>query len=628
MDKTKLAVFPLDPFVVNGVHAEPSALRLSSAQSKTIVEPKVMELLVVLAKQPGKLRLRAELLEEIWSNGFGSDESLSRLISLLRRALRMDHGLDGVVVTVSKLGYRLDAKVDHMAKKPLQRRKSDTPGEWQVGKTRIAVLPFRSMASSDEVGFFADGVVDELITTLGRVPQLLVAGRTSSFYFRDSDKSLSEIATALNVSHLVEGSVQRQDEEVRINVSLIDAKTGFETWSYSYDGSFDHIFATRNEVAQAVNDGIAETLNLQSPSHIVRGLTDNREAYGLYLQGRALTRRAIGEGVLNKAIHLLEKALEFDPEFSECWTALAEAQINVTVYTPCTNRLERIAKAAEYAEKAITLSSDQGHARIVLAFYEWTQNNIVGALDLAFEAYRLEPNNPDVVNRLGSFLLYIGRCEQALPYIEASIEQDPVNGRSYAILSGVHLNLGNIDEAIMAGQRTVDLGFPSIPLAQAIAAKGDNDLAVETHQLTKQLMNTILSAPAGTPPMSTEAMDNYWLLAAKGSWSGEELPRKNYCMMLDMLHATLCDPYDATVVWPAVYMGYTEMVYKTLGTQITTSNFHAFASLWNNFDPTRQTRLHPDFLDFAQRIGMVAAWEKYGWPDLLPRPSNWSQRET
>lgn len=488
-------------------------------------------------------------------------------------------------------------------------------------KTRIAVLPFRSMAVPDDQGFFADGIVDELITTLSHVPHLLVAGRTSSFHFKGSDNSLTDIAAMLNVSHLVEGSVQRQDEQIRINVSLVEGDTGFEIWSYSYDGSFDHIFATRREVAQAVNDGIAEALNLTGPLPNIRGLTDNREAYGLYLQGRALTIRAIGDGLLPTAIELLEKALILDPEFAECWTALAEAEINMTVYTPCLDRLERCEKAAEYAEKALQLSPQQAHARVMLAIYRWTQNDIVGALDLAFEAYRLEPNNSDVANRVGSFLTYCGLCREALPYIEASIDQDPVNGRSYAILSGVHLNLGNIDAAIAAGQRMVDLGFPSLWLAAATAMAGDKDLAVEQYQRTKLLMNSVIFAPAGTAPMTPEAMDAYWLMAAKGLWSGDEQARKNYCQILAMLHATLHDPCDSTIVLPAIWMGQAQMVFKTLGKQITPANFFGFMSLWTDAEPMRQVRLHPDFMDFAKRIGLVAAWKKYGWPDLMAAPS-------
>lgn len=491
----------------------------------------------------------------------------------------------------------------------------------KYGKTRLAVLPFRSMASPDDQGFFADGIVDELITTLGHVPQLLIAGRASAFHFKGSDKSLPEIAAELNVTHLVEGSVQRQEERVRIDVSLIDGETGFEIWSHSYDGSFEHIFTTREDVGKAVNGGIIKALDLPDQPSKIRVLTDNREAYGLYLQGRALTIRAIGDGVPEKAVHLLEKALALDPEFAECWTALAEAEINVTVYTPCLDRLQRTERAAAYAQKALELSPAQGHARIVLAFHQWTKNNIVGALDLAFEAYRLEPNNPDVVNRVGSFLLYCGRTKQALPYIEASIDQDPVNGRAYAILTTVYLNLGQIDAAITAAQRTADLGFPTMFLGVAIAASGDHDRAVQEYQQTKLLMNTVILPPAGTAPLLGEALDAYWLMAARGVCSGDEGARFIYSQVLDMMHASLPDPCDPSIVWPAIWIGHTELVFKTLEKQITPANFVGFMFLWSDYDPARKTRQHPDFIAFAKRIGMVAAWEKYGWPDLLAAPS-------
>jgi len=489
------------------------------------------------------------------------------------------------------------------------------------GKVRIAVLPFQSRAEPNDQGFFADGIVDELITTLGQIPQLLVAGRTSSFQFKNSDKTPSDIGNALNVSYLLEGSVHRQEEQVRVAVSLVDADRGFESWAHSYEGNLDDMFTARAEVVQEVVDGLSQAFKLQDHEPKTRTLTNNREAYGLYLQGRALTIRAIGEGVLPSAIELLEKALVLDPEFAECWTALAEAEINVTVYSPCLGRIERSEKAAEYAKKALNLSPQQAHARIVLAIHKWTQKDIVGALDLAFEAYRLEPNNPDVLNRVGSFLLYCGRSRDALPYIEASIDQDPVNGRNYAILCVVHLNLGNINAAMDAGQRMVDLGFPSLWFAAAIAASGDNDGAVEAYQLTKKLMNTVIFPPAGSAPMEPEAMDAYWLMAAKGLWSGEEQDRKNYCMVLEMLHATLHDPCDSTIVFPAIWMGEAQMVFKTLGKQITPANFFGFMLLWADIEPVRQVRLHSDFMDFAERIGMVAAWEKYGWPDLLPKPS-------
>ena len=466
----------------------------------------------------------------------------------------------------------------------------------QSGRTRLAILPFASLDSKDNQGYFADGIVDELITALGQVPQLLVAGRTSSFQFKQTDLSLPEIANQLHVSHLVEGSVQRQDSNVRISVRLIDGQTGFESWSYSYDGTEDDIFATRAQVASQVTRELGNALDLDFAAPAIRRMTENKEAYGLYLQGRSLTRRAIGEGVLDTAIQLLEQALELEPEFAECWTALAEAHVYTAVYTPCLDKLGEARRMAECARKAIELAPSQGHAYAMLGLYQWTM-------------------------RLGSFLLYCGRTAEGLPYIEAAIDQDPVDGRNYAMLCVAHLNLGNFSAAIDAGQRMADLGQPSLHLAAATAATGDHDLAVRQYQKCRLLMNSVIFSPAGTAPMTTEAMDAYWLLAAKGIHSGKEEDRQQYCQLLEMMHTTFPDPGDPTIVWPAIWIGNAAMVFKTLGKQITPPNMVGLMSLWADIEPIRQTRLHPDFMAFADRIGLVTAWEKYGWPDLIPAPA-------
>lgn len=485
---------------------------------------------------------------------------------------------------------------------------------------RLAVLPFRSLVEPDDQGFLADGIVDELITTLGQMSQLRVAGRTSSFRFRNASSPVSEIAARLNVSHLLEGAVHRHDDQLRISVSLIDGASGFEVWSDSYDGSVDDVFAARGDVARAISNGLINALNLTAHDLRPRALTDSREAYGLYLQGRALTLRAIGEGVMDTAKDLLTRALDIDPEFAECWTALAEAHVYRCVYTPCRDKLAETERMADCARRAIALSPQQGHARAILGLYKWTQNDVVGALDLAYEAYLLEPQNPAVTLRLGSFLLYCGRTKEALPYIQIAIDQDPVDGRNYGMLCTAYLNLGRIEEAIAAGQRMVDLGQPSLHLAAATAASGDCGLAVHQYQKTRLLMNTVIFPPAGSTPMSPEAMDAYWKMAAEGIYSGHDQNRRQYCQILDMLHLTLPDPCDPTIVWPAIWMGYSDMVFKTLGTQITPPNMVGLMSLWADIEPIRQTRLDPNFLDFADQIGLVAAWDKYGWPDLLPDP--------
>ncbi|MDT8410738.1 MAG: hypothetical protein RQ741_14175 [Wenzhouxiangellaceae bacterium] len=493
-------------------------------------------------------------------------------------------------------------------------------------RVRIAVLPFQSLATDRTGDHIAQGFFDELITTLGQVPQLLVAGRGSSLNIAGAGLPLPEIARALNVSYLAQGSVQRDGDEMRVHVCLVDGDSGFERWSQGYRGNTGNIFEFQEAIARAVSRELSHALELEIQAPGQRRTTSNKAAYELYLQGRALTARAIGDGVLAKAVELLEASLAIDPGFAACWTALAEAHVYTAVYTPCLDRAAQSARMAECAMKAIELEPNQGHARAMLGIHCWTRNDPVGALDLAYEAYRLEPDNPDVALRLGSFLLYIGRTREALRYIEAAIDQDPINGRNFAMLSVAQLNLGNLDAAIAAGQRMVDLGLPSMWLAVATAASGDRKLAVEQYWQTRLLMNTVIFPPAGTKPLTGPALDTYWRMAARGVCSGHPVHRKVYCTMLDYLHATLPDASDASIVAPAVWMGYAQMVFKTLGAQITPANMYCLMSLWADIDPIRQTRLHPDFMAFAKKVGLMAAWKKYGWPDLLPAPDSCPSR--
>jgi len=487
-------------------------------------------------------------------------------------------------------------------------------------RIRMAVLPFQWPEADERVGPIALGLFDELVSALGQAPQLLVAGRASCLTATSLGQPLPEIAGALRVAYLLEGSVQRQDDRLRVHVNLIDGQTGFESWARVYQGTVRDVFGLQAEIAREVTGELGRVLKIDVQVPGRRQTTPSDEAYTLYLQGRALTARAIGDGVLAKAVELLEASLAIDPEFAACWTALAEAHVYTAVYTPCLDRLEKSARMAECALKAIELDPGQGHARAMLGIHRWTENDPVGALDLAHEAWRLEPDNPDVILRLGSFLLYIGRTREALPCIEAAIDQDPVNGRNYAMLCVAQLNLGNIDAAIVAGQRMVDLGLPSMWLAVATAASGDRKLAVDQYRQTMELMNKTMFPPAGSRPLTGPALFTFWQIAARGVCSGRAMHRKLYCAMLDHLHSTLHDPCDTSIVQPAIWMGYSKMVFKTLGSQITPANMFCLMSLWADIEPIRQVRLHRDFLPFAEHIGLRAAWEKYGWPDLLPAP--------
>ena len=491
-----------------------------------------------------------------------------------------------------------------------------------AAKARVAVLPFQSVGAQDSQDYFADGMVDELITTLGQVPQMLVAGRLSSFHFRNSELPSAQIATALRVSHLVEGSVQRQGDRVRIHAHLIAGESGFELWGERFDGTLDDVFAFQEQVAQAITAAMGNALGIAMQPPTVPGFTFSREAYDLYLQARALSFKLFGNGVLDTAVALLEQAVAIDPAFAEAWLLLGEVHQLIGIYTACLDRPAESARMAASVARALSLKPGLGQAFVLLGLHELTQGNFVGALDLAFKGYDLEPGNPAVAMRLGSYLMFCGRTSAGMRYIEEAIAQDPIDGRKFMLRCSGHLNQGNLPAAIADGQRAVDLGFASMWLAVANAAAGRHDLAVEQYQQTRLLVNKSIFPPAGTAPMTPEVMDAYWLVAAKGVCSGEAEDREAYCRTLDYLHLTMHDNADMSIALPAVFMGYSEMVFKAIGQAVSLGNMGCLISLWTDIAPIREIRQHADFIAFAERVGMTAAWGKYGLPDLLPPPGN------
>ncbi|MEQ5788381.1 hypothetical protein J3454_10790 [Erythrobacter sp. NFXS35] len=483
----------------------------------------------------------------------------------------------------------------------------------------LAVLPFPQI---DLVGgnfFLAEGVTDELVSRLGKVEGIALAGRTSVLAVAPRRQTLTEMAASLRVTHLIEGEVRRTPDLITVRIALIEGATGTEIWADRIEGSIDEFFESRKVIGNNIIAAICRVLGLALSPAPMRRMTANRAAYSLYLQGRSLVRRSITDGAAAKSIELLEESLALDPDFAECWTALADAHIHNAVYTPCLDRVERSRKAAECAQRAVALDPGQGHALAIQGIHEWTRLNPAGALDLAFEAYAREPRNADVALRLGSFLLYIGRTRAALPFIEAGIEQDPAYGRNYGMLSTAHFNLGEMAPALAAGQRMIDLGMPGMWLAVINAANGERQQAAETYYAQRMLMNTVILPPAGTEPMSDAVRDAYWGIAAKGICSGDADARTAYCAMLDGLHQTMPDPCDPSIAFPAIWMGHAELVMKIYRQCIHPANMFGLMSLWADVEPIRRVRLHPDFMNFAEDLGMVEAWNRHGWPDLMPK---------
>lgn len=485
-------------------------------------------------------------------------------------------------------------------------------------EARIAVLPFRQIDSVGGNFFLGDGIVDELSTRLGGINGIALAGRTSVAAVIDKGRTLTQIASDLGVTHLIEGEVRRDEQGIDVRMALISGQTGSEVWCDSLSGSLADFFESRKVIGTNVIAALCRALGLSVSPAPSRKMTHDREAYALYLQGRAMVQRLGGDEVYAKAIEFFEQALTTDPEFAECWTALANAHIMRAAITPSLTRVAQSAEAARCAERAIALDPGQGHAFSILGIHEWTQFNPARGLEMAFEAYARDPNDADVCSRLGSCLLYLGKAREALPYVEAAVDRDPVYARNYAMLASAWLSLGEYDKAEAAGQRMTDLGSPAMWLALAQMAAGDFEKAVQSYYDIRTLVGTIIMRPPGMPPMDDAARDAYIAFAARGICSGKEADRAAYCQMIDGLHTMMPDPYDSSIAFPAIWMGHSDLVMKIYSECIHPANMFGLMNLWIDIDPINRTIRDPGFMEFAERIGMVEAWERFGWPDLIP----------
>lgn len=284
----------------------------------------------------------------------------------------------------------------------------------------IAVLPFVNMSADAENEYFSDGLSEELLNLLARIPELQVVARTSAFSFKGSNASIPEIASKLNVAHVLEGSVRKSGENIRITAQLIKASNGYHLWSKSWDRKLTDVFAIQDEIAAAVVAALKVTLLGEAPHARV---TDTR-AYELYLQSKALANLSTKES-LEAAALLLNDALAIDPDYAKAWIELGTVQTNQAGqgFVPRKIGFER---ARISTERALQIEPDNAHALSGLGWiatvHEWDFSK---AAQLLRKARKLEPGNVSVLNTAAMLAGTFDQNDQQISLLEAAIELDP-----------------------------------------------------------------------------------------------------------------------------------------------------------------------------------------------------------
>jgi TolB-like protein/Tfp pilus assembly protein PilF len=342
----------------------------------------------------------------------------------------------------------------------------------------IAVLPFVNMSDDAANVFFSDGVSEELLNLLAKIPELRVTSRSSSFSFRDQSLEIPEIAARLGVAHVLEGSVRKAGDRVRITVQLIDARTDAHLWSGTYDRALDDIFAIQDEIAAAVVAQMKVTLLGEAPTVAA---TDP-EAYALYLEGRHLGLLGTAEGYEHSRA-LLERALAIDPEYAAAWVDLARNYFN-EIALGLRARGEGAALALEATERALAIDPDLGPAHASLGWWAMRHGHDLAAAARHYErALALDPAHLPTIGNAAILVYALGRLETAIALMEYARARDPVGSVGHSNLGHTYLHAGRWDNAIASYLTALRLSPGRLNahffIGVALLFKGDPQAALE-----------------------------------------------------------------------------------------------------------------------------------------------------
>ena len=358
---------------------------------------------------------------------------------------------------------------------------AEAPG--QAAAKSIAVLPFADMSAGKDQEYFADGLSEELLNLLAKLPELRVIGRTSSFQFKGRNEDLRVIGEKLNVAHILEGSVRKSGKKVRISAQLIRAVDGSHLWSETYDRTLDDIFVVQDDIAGEVVKALK--LTLLGTTSVTRSRPVDPEAYNLALQGRFFLDRR-GKEDLERSVDYFQRSLERDPGYAPAWAGLSQAYAYQADngYVPAADGYRR---AREAAEKALVLDPQLADAHLAMGLvhssYDWDWE----AADASFRrALELESGNAKALRYAGSQARTLGHWSEAIELTNKAIERDPLLPTAYNTLGLALLAVNRDTEAEAAFRKALELD-PDGPnqhlrLGTALLLQGKADAALQEMQ--------------------------------------------------------------------------------------------------------------------------------------------------
>ena len=415
---------------------------------RVVLTPKAVDLLAALVEAQGEPVGKQELLHRVWPDAVVEEGSLTSHISLLRRVLAEGAGGRQFIETLPKRGYRFVGPCAAMAQ---------PAAATGAGRRMLVVLPFENLSGGRKHDYFSEGLTEEMISQLARLSpeQLGVIARTSAMQYKSTTKTAQQIGQELGVSHLLEGSVRRSGERVRITAQLIRVSDATHLWAEGYERSLHDILALQAEVARAIAREIQIKLTVGVQHRLDRVAAIDPEAHEAYLRGRHLWNRRTEEGMRN-SIAQYEEAIRRHPDYAMAYAGVADSYVMLACRGMVSAK-ETFRKARAAARKALELDAELGEAHGSLAhvrLHDWDWEG----LDRDFlRAIELHPAQPIVYYWYGEFLMSMGRPEEAIAMTRRAQQADPLSPVIAASLAMILYLARKYDEAVKVLQRAQEI---------------------------------------------------------------------------------------------------------------------------------------------------------------------------
>ncbi len=540
--------------------------------------PKVFDALVVLVKNEGHLIEKSDLLDRLWADAFVEEATLARTISSLRKALG-ESAENKFIETVPKRGYRFIAPVQPITEDEIlsstflldypesTRDASKTTAvedeiepifepdisappllphrrlsgrqilliigliasaliigfmisrNWQINPVKevktIAVLPFQQITDGERDEMLEFGMTDTLITRLSNVKQIIVRPTSAVSKYAGQKPDAVEVGRELKVDAVLEGSIQRSGERVRVTVQLISADDGSSLWAEKFDKHFTDIFALQDSIAGQVVSALTLELSGKERELMTKHSTENTEAYRLYIMGRYFWNKRSSVESLKKSIDYYEQAIAKDPNYALAYTGLADCYQLLAEYLATTPK-EGFTKARKAAEKALEIDDQLAEAHTslayTLAFYDW---DFAGAEKEFKRALELDPNYPTAHQWYGEFLIAMGRFDEAKTAHEKALQIDPTSLVFHTEMAGYFYVTRQFDKAITQAQTVIemepDYAFSYVFLSFSYGQKGMKREAAEAYIKSVELFGEAEEAKQLQKALAENSVKAMWL---------------------------------------------------------------------------------------------------------------------